>query len=174
VFQREILDPATKKKTYVPGKLFVIPISDYQHYDAIRFESNRSAQLHVLKCAIMNHGAPFNVKGYYMKAVSPWAVGVGTYDPDAHSLDNYETGTQPLGTTHCTQLTVILLQAAAHSMLNQGFSFPNTHWAPMVMSKHAPSEHPNSVFKAFYTAKSCRYQPSLRSGRQQLQLHMDI
>ena len=175
VYQREMTDPVTKKKSYIPGKLFIIPINDYSHYDAIRFECNRAAQLHVLRTAIMNHGAPFNVRGYYMKALFPWAVGVGSYDPEAHSHDNFQPGCPPLGETHCTQLVVILLQAAAHSMLAQGsFTFPREHWASKIMCDHAPSCTPNYMFKRFYNTKACRYQPSLRSHGQQLQFSIDF
>lgn len=174
VYQREMTDPATKKKYYVPGKVFIIPIADYSHYDGIRFEANRQAQLHVLRVAIMNHGAPFNVRGYYMKALSPWAVGVGAYDPEAHMHDNFEPGTPPVGETHCTQLVVILLQAAAYSMYQQGFAFPKEHWVSKINADHAPSCTPNYVFKRFNACKSCRYQPSIRSRHQQLELQVDM
>lgn len=174
VYQREMTDPVTKKKTYIPGKVFIIPIEDFSHYDGIRFECTRESQLHVLRVAIMNHSAPFNVRGYYMKALSPWAVGVGGYDPDAHHFDNFEAGQPPVRETHCTQLVVILLQAAAHSLHSRGIMLPKSHWTYKVMADHAPSSTPNYVFKRFYNNPCCKYQPSIRSNGQKLTLRVDF
>lgn len=160
MYMRETEDQQTKKKVLIPGSSFIIPINDYRNYDAQRFDADRSAQLHALRVAIQNLGMPFNVTGYRMRAFMPYAIGTPAYCPETHSQALSVQGgcPPPIGTAHCTQLSVILLQAAGHSMAARGcVPYTSNHWVHTIRSMHAPSAVPNSVFRQVHGLSGVRY-----------------
>jgi hypothetical protein len=169
MYLREMDDPETPgKKLYTPGSSFVHRIDNYEHYDRILFHSDRAAHLRALRVAIQNLGMPFNVPGYKLLAFSPHTVGTPAYCPVAHA--SLRQTSPPIGSAHCTQLVILLLQAARHSLEQSGIVYDADHWTHCAHSMYAQNAHPNKVFRNMYGALGTKYFKGIRSSSQKISL----
>ena len=148
------------KEVWLPGKLFVSEISrgELAKYETFQLPATREMETRLLCFALRNLGCPFNENTYKLRAIMPCPPGVGYYDPVAADVRQEEVA--PHEPVFCTQLTVLLMQAAAYENLRQQHA-AQAHvaesdiqrgWPHLISETHATSHTPNSLYIALVGA----------------------
>ena len=145
----EVAEDGTE--VWKPGKLFVSEIShgELAKYETLLLPASRQMETRMLCYALRNLDLPFNETAYKLRAIMPCPPGVGYYEPPSE-----EAEAPPHQPVFCTQLSVLLLQAAAYQhMLEQQSTYlksrtaPAPDWKSLVGSTHATSHTPNSLYR---------------------------
>ena len=123
----------------------------FKHYaPPFVLPTSREAETRMLCFALRNLGAPFNEFAYKLKSILPLTPGVQFYSEAENHVHAAEL---PKQTYFCSQLCILLMQAAAHEHLrmqkcSQSIVHDETKdsWAHIVVSYHATRYTPNSTF----------------------------
>lgn len=138
-----------------PGKVFVADINegDFRKYSGFSVPATRAQQLRLWCFAMRRMETPFHNEAYYLKAISPWSIGVSQYNPDDHPLD--DSTPLPPQKYFCAQFVILCLQAAAYEELrrNPELNRYSDYWAPAVMNMRAPDWSPNTFYYALSKMK---------------------
>ena len=151
-----------------PGKLFVSEISqgELQKYETILLPSTRDMETRMLCFALRNLETPFNETAYKMRAIMPRTPGMGYYDPETQDVRKPVVPIQD--GLFCTQLTVILLQAAAHEHVRQRKEAQRyvqeknmvRGWPEVILDTHATSCVPNNLYYMIRTTPGVKFTTS--------------
>jgi len=132
-------------------------------YEAIQLPATRDMETRMLCFAIRNLETPFNEFAYKMRALMPRTPGLGYYDPDTQDVRKPFVPIKD--GLFCTQLTVVLLQAAAHEHIRQKKMAQRyvedkqsqRNWVDVISETHATSCVPNNLYYLIRTAPGVMY-----------------
>ena len=143
-----------------PGSLFIREVTkedeaefkELKHYaPPFVLRTSREAETRLLCFALRNLGAPFDERAYKMRALLPVTPGVGYYDP---AINDVRSDSPPNQAYYCTQLCVLLIQAAAyeHQRVRQSSQSivkeASMEWEwPQAMCQHRATTYtPNNLY----------------------------